>query len=98
VQRLLTAAGLLLALVTPAEGITRAPLHQSDEMIMQAAYRCGAGRTRVEGACMARTTIRHTRRAAELSAGASGGTEAFVLGGTKCRVVMAKTNPPGLHR
>ena len=35
---------------------------------------------------------------AELSAGASGGTEAFAPGGIKCRVVMAtkKTNPPGL--
>jgi hypothetical protein len=61
--RLLAGAGFLVALATSADAITLAPPPQSHETITQAAYRCGAGRTRVEGVCKARTTVRHTRRA-----------------------------------
>jgi hypothetical protein len=56
-------AGLILALAPSAEAMTPAPLNLSDSMITQAAYGCGPGRTRVRGVCVARTTIRHTRRA-----------------------------------
>jgi hypothetical protein len=52
-----------LALATSAQAMPLAPLHQPDGMITQVAAACGAGRTRVNGVCVARTTIRHTRRA-----------------------------------
>ena len=61
--RLLAAARFALTLVTSADAITPEPLHQPDEMITQIAHGCGAGRTSVGTACVARTTIRHTRRA-----------------------------------
>ena len=37
---------------------------QPDGMITQVRFGCGPGRTRVVGVCVARTTIRHTRRMA----------------------------------
>jgi hypothetical protein len=42
-------------------------------MITQAAYGCGAGRTRVGGVCVARTTKRHVRRQVRRCARWSGG-------------------------
>jgi hypothetical protein len=59
----LIAIAFTLALATSAQAIPLAPLHQPDGMITQVAAACGAGRTRVNGVCVARTTIRHTRRA-----------------------------------
>ena len=47
-----------------AQAITPAPLPQPDGMITQVRLGCGPGRTRVGGVCVARTTIRHTRRMA----------------------------------
>jgi hypothetical protein len=38
-------------------------LAQPDSMITEIAAACGAGRTRVNGVCVARTTVRQTRRA-----------------------------------
>jgi hypothetical protein len=61
--RLLAATGFTLALTTSAEAITPSPFHLPEDMIMQIAYGCGAGKTQVGSACVARTTIRHTRRA-----------------------------------
>jgi hypothetical protein len=61
--RVLAAAGFVLALATSAEAIKPAPFHQPEDMIMQIAYGCGAGKTRVGSACVARTTTRHSRRA-----------------------------------
>src|SRR5438034_11541680 len=61
--RLIAAAGLVVALATSAQAITPAPLPQPDGMITQVRFGCGPGRTRVAGVCVARTTIRHTRRA-----------------------------------
>jgi hypothetical protein len=61
--RLIAVAGFALAVATSAEAMTPAPIPHSDGMITQAAYACGPGRTRVGGVCVARTTIRHTRRA-----------------------------------
>jgi hypothetical protein len=61
--RLIAVAGFALAVTTSAQAITPAPIPQPDSMITQVAAACGAGRTRVNGVCVARTTIRHTRRA-----------------------------------
>jgi len=60
--RLIAVAVAGLALATSAQALTPAPLHQPNEMIMQVRLGCGPGRTLVAGRCMARTTIRHTRR------------------------------------
>ena len=60
--RLISIAGFVLAVATSAQAMTAAPIHQQDGMITQIAYGCGPGRTRVGGVCVARTTIRHTRR------------------------------------
>jgi hypothetical protein len=60
--RLIVAAGFALALAAPAQAMTPAPIPQPEGMTTQVAYGCGPGRTRVGGVCVARTTIRHTRR------------------------------------
>jgi hypothetical protein len=60
--RLIAVAVFGLALASSAQALTPAPLHQPDGMITQVAYGCGPGRTIVAGRCVARTTIRHTRR------------------------------------
>jgi hypothetical protein len=60
--RLFAVAGFALAVTTSAQAITPAPLPQPDGMITQVRLGCGPGRTRVGGVCVARTTIRHTRR------------------------------------
>ena len=54
--RLFVAAAFVIAVASSAQAITPAPISQSDAMI-------GPGRTVVAGRCVARTTIRHTRRA-----------------------------------
>ena len=61
--RLISIAAVAVAVTTSAQAITPAPIPQPDGMITQVAAACGAGRTRVNGVCVARTTIRHTRRA-----------------------------------
>ena len=61
--RLFAVAGFALAVATSAQAITPAPITQPDGMITQVRFGCGPGRTRVAGVCVARTTIRHTRRA-----------------------------------
>jgi hypothetical protein len=60
--RLIAVAVAGLALATSAQALTPAPLHQPNEMITQVRLGCGPGRTLVAGRCVARTTIRHTRR------------------------------------
>lgn len=62
--RLIAVASLALSIGGAAQAMTPAPPPQMDEMVTQVAVGCGAGRTRVNGVCVARTTIRHTRRAA----------------------------------
>jgi len=71
--RLIAVAGFALAVATSAEAMTPAPIHQPDGMITQVAYACGPGRTRVGGVCVARTTVRHTRRAVRRCARWHGG-------------------------
>jgi hypothetical protein len=53
-----------LSIATPAPAMILAPVvYQPDAMITEIAAACGVGRTRVNGVCVARTTVRQTRRA-----------------------------------
>jgi hypothetical protein len=62
--RLIVVAGFALSVAVPAQAMTPAPIiHQQDGMIVKVAAACGMGRTRVNGVCVARTTVRQTRRA-----------------------------------
>jgi len=63
--KLIAVAGFALSVATSAQAMTPAPIPQThNDMITQIAAACGPGRTRVNGVCVARTTIRHTRREA----------------------------------
>ena len=59
----LIAVAFALAAATSAQATLLAPLHQPDGMITQVREACGAGRVRINGVCVARTTTRHVRRA-----------------------------------
>jgi hypothetical protein len=61
--RMIAVTGFVLSVAISAQAMTPAPIPQPDGMITQVAAACGAGRTRVNGVCVARTTIRQTRRA-----------------------------------
>jgi hypothetical protein len=61
--RLITIASLAFAVATSAQALTPAPMPQPEGMGTLIAAACGAGRTRVNGVCVARTTVRQTRRA-----------------------------------
>ena len=61
--RLIAVAGFALSVAISAQAMTPAPIPQPDGMITQVAAACGAGRTRVNGVCVARTTMRQTGRA-----------------------------------
>jgi hypothetical protein len=61
--RLIAVAGFALSVATSARAMTPAPIPQPEGMITQVAAACGAGRTRVNGVCVARTTMRQTGRA-----------------------------------
>ena len=61
--RLIAVAGFALSFAISAQAMTPAPIPQPDGMITEVAAACGVGRTRVNGVCVARTTVRHTRRA-----------------------------------
>ena len=61
--RLIAAAGFALALASSAQAITPAPLTQPEAMARKFASDVALAGTRVAGVCVARTTIRHTRRA-----------------------------------
>jgi hypothetical protein len=61
--RLIAVAGFALTVATSAQALPLAPLHQPDGMVTQVRFGCGPGRTLVAGRCVARTTIRRTRRA-----------------------------------
>jgi hypothetical protein len=60
--RLIAIAGFVLAITTSAQAFTPAPMPKPDGLITQVAAACGPGRTRVNGVCVARTTMRHARR------------------------------------
>ena len=61
--RLIAVTGFALSVAISAQAMTPAPIPQPDGMITQIAAACGAGRTRVNGVCVARTTMRQTGRA-----------------------------------
>jgi len=62
--RLIAIGALALSLAVSAQATPVAPvLAQPDSMLTEIAAACGAGRTRVNGICVARTTVRQTRRA-----------------------------------
>jgi hypothetical protein len=61
--RLIAITGFALSVAISAQAMAPAPIPQPDGMITQIAAACGAGRTRVNGVCVARTTMRQTRRA-----------------------------------
>jgi hypothetical protein len=62
--KLIAVAGFALTVATSAQGMTPAPLAPPNDMVTQVAAGCGPGRTRINGICVARTTVRQTRRAA----------------------------------
>jgi hypothetical protein len=59
----LIAVAFALALASSAQAVPLTPLPQLDGITTEAAVGCGAGRTRVGGVCVARTTKRQARRA-----------------------------------
>jgi len=61
--RLIAVVGFALSIATSAQGMTLRRFPQPDDMVTQIAVGCGPGRTRVNGVCVARTTVRQTRRA-----------------------------------
>jgi cobalamin-dependent methionine synthase I len=63
--RLIAITVFFLSIAASAHAMTPAPitLPESDSVITQVAVGCGVGRTRVNGVCVARTTVRQTRRA-----------------------------------
>ena len=61
--RMITVAALGFIVMTSAQAMSPAPLHQDlDAVTTQVALGCGVGRTRVGGICVARTTKRQVRR------------------------------------
>jgi hypothetical protein len=60
--RLIAVAGFALSVATSTQAMTPAPIPQPDGIITQIALACGVGRTRINGVCVARTTMRQTRR------------------------------------
>ena len=62
--RLIAIAGFALSVAVSAQAMTPAPIiPQMDGMITEVAVGCGVGRTPFNGVCVARTTVRQTRRA-----------------------------------
>jgi hypothetical protein len=62
--RLVAVVCFALSAAVSAQAMTPAPIIlQQDGMITEVALACGVGRTRVNGVCVARTTVRQTRRA-----------------------------------
>ena len=63
--RLFAVTVFSLSVAASAQAMTPAPIAppEPDAMITQVAVGCGVGRTRVNGVCVARTTVRQTRRA-----------------------------------
>jgi hypothetical protein len=55
-----------IALLTTSSAYAMSPVthHETTGMVIQVREGCGAGRVRVNGICVARTTIRHVRREA----------------------------------
>jgi len=67
--RLIAFAAFALIVTTSAQATPVAPVHEPDSIITQIVAGCGAGRTRVNGVCVARTTKRQVRRCARWNGG-----------------------------
>jgi hypothetical protein len=67
--RLIALAAFVLALATSAQAMSPLPLHQSDGVITHVREACGAGRVRINGVCVARTTKRQVRRCGRWNGG-----------------------------
>jgi hypothetical protein len=72
--RLIAVAGFAVFVATSAQAMTPAPPPPVDELVTRVAVGCGLGRTRINGVCVARTTVRQTRRAVRRCARWQGGT------------------------
>ena len=55
-------AAFVLALAASAKAMTAQPKVQAEGLTTPVAYACGAGRVRVNGVCVAGTTVRQARR------------------------------------
>ena len=76
--RLIAGTTFALLVATSVQAITPAPISRPDGMIRQVAFGCGVGQTLVNGACVARTTIRQARREAyRVGAGAPYNAQAY---------------------
>jgi hypothetical protein len=60
--RLIAIAGFAIAAATSVQAMTRAPIAQPEGAILQVREGCGPGMIMVNGACVARSTIRQDRR------------------------------------
>jgi hypothetical protein len=67
--RLIAFTAFAIAVTTSAQAMPVAPIHEQDSLITQVAAACGAGRTRINGVCVARTTKRQVRRCRVMGAG-----------------------------
>ena len=55
--RMVVIAGFALLVASSAQAMMSGPIPQPDGMITPVSAACGPGRTRVNGVCVARTTI-----------------------------------------
>ena len=60
--RLIAIAGFALAAATSTQAMTPAPLLQQDRLLIQVREGCGVGMIMVNGACVARSSVRQARR------------------------------------
>lgn len=67
--RLIAIAAIAFVTAMSAQAMSPAPLYEPDYMITQVREACGAGRVRINGVCVARTTKRQVRRCAVWGAG-----------------------------
>jgi hypothetical protein len=62
--KLIAAAAIAFAFATSAQAMPSVSHHQSAGTSTLVAYGCGVGRTRINGVCVSRRTIRGVRRCA----------------------------------
>ena len=60
----LIVTAIALLITTSAYAMSPVMHHETNGMVIQVRQGCGIGRVRVNGICVARTTIRHARRQA----------------------------------
>jgi len=68
--KLVSVAVFALAIATSAQAMMAAPITPAEGLTTHVAYACGAGRVRVNGVCVARTTVRQARRCVRWNGGA----------------------------